>query len=125
MSSPATSSRDMIFSDLFVGDEHLLRHLVWTSAQRLGAEWAWEGGVQAASLVRLRVLFFLLLDRDAVLKDKVLDGWPEWCVAGLERKKAGGFFRHLRGQVIEPWLIDERRCEDDFVSSCIDLYLVM
>ena len=80
---------------------------------------------QAASLVRLRVLFFLLLDRDTVLKDKVLDGWAEWCVAGVERKKAGGFFRHLRGQVIEPWLVDERRCEDDFVSSCIDLYLVM
>ena len=38
--------RDMIFSALFVGDENLLRHLVWTSAQRLGAEWAWEGGVQ-------------------------------------------------------------------------------
>lgn len=38
--------RDMLFSVLFVGDENLLRHLVWTSAQRLGAEWAWEGGVQ-------------------------------------------------------------------------------
>jgi hypothetical protein len=41
--------RDMLFSVLFVGDENLLRHLVWTSAQRLGAEWAWEGGVQVRS----------------------------------------------------------------------------
>ena len=80
---------------------------------------------QCASLVRLRVLFFLLLDRDTALKDKVLLGWPEWCIDAVERKKAGGFFQQLRGQVIEPWLVDERRCEDDFVSSCIDLYLVM
>ncbi len=80
---------------------------------------------QCASLVRLRVLFFLLLDRDTVLKDKVLEGWPEWCVAGVERRKAGGFFQQLKGQIIDPWLVDERRCEDDFVSGCIDLYLVM
>ncbi len=124
MSIPAR--RDMLFSVLFVGDEHLLRHLVWTSAQRLGADWAWEGaGVQGASLVRLRVMFFLLLDRDAALKDKVLEGWPEWCIAGVERGKATGFFRNLGPEVIEPWLVDERRCEDDFLSSCIDLYLVM
>ncbi len=71
------------------------------------------------------MLFFLLLDRDGMLKDKVLEGWPEWCVAGVERQKARGFFLQLREQIIEPWLIDERRCEDDFVSSCIDLYLVM
>jgi hypothetical protein len=45
-SSSTTTRRDMIFSILFTGDEHLIRHLVWTSAQRLGAEWAWEGGVQ-------------------------------------------------------------------------------
>jgi hypothetical protein len=44
-----SSRRDMIFSVLFVGDENLLRHLVWTSAQRLGAEWAWEGGVQVGT----------------------------------------------------------------------------
>ena len=135
--------RDMLFSVLFTGDEHLIRHLVWTSVQRLGAEWAWEGGVQVgslvsfpqqstnsttsqcASIVRLRVMFFLLLDRDTALKDKVLEGWPDWCVAGMERGKAGGFFQQLREQVIEPWLVDERRCEDEFVSMCIDLYLVM
>jgi hypothetical protein len=136
--------RDMLFSVLFTGDEHLVRHLVWTSVQRLGAVWAWEGGVQVsltdadltmlcsnqsavqcASIVRLRVMFFLLLDRDTYLKDKVLEGWPDWCVVGMERGKAGGFFQQLREQVIEPWLVDERRCDDDFVSKCIDLYLVM
>ena len=44
---------------------------------------------------------------------------------GVEQKKAGGFFQLLRGQVIEPWLVDEMKCEDEFVSGCIDLYLVM
>ena len=52
--------RDMIFSVLFVGDENLLRHLVWTSAQRLGAEWAWEGGVQ----VRWIVLPYIAIQSD-------------------------------------------------------------
>ena len=71
------------------------------------------------------MLFFLLLDRDSALKDKVLEGWPEWCVVGVEAQKATKFFQQLRGEIIEPWLVDERRCEDDFVSSCIDLYLVL
>jgi hypothetical protein len=44
MSVPAR--RDMLFSVLFIGDESLLRHLVWMSVQRLRAEWAWDGGVQ-------------------------------------------------------------------------------
>jgi len=48
--------RDMLFSVLFVGDENLLRHLVWTSAQRLGAEWAWEGGVQVRAAQTQHVL---------------------------------------------------------------------
>ena len=115
--------RDMIFCVLYVGDEGLVRHLVADSARRLGAE-GWEAGIAAASLVRLRVMFFLLMDRDTALKQKLLEGWGDLCVPGVEPSKAGVFFGDLRVQVIEPWLIDERRCEDAFVSAVTDLYLV-
>lgn len=113
----------MVFCVLFVGDEHLIRHLVFDSARRLGAE-SWREGIRTASLVRLRVMFFLLADRDPELKGKLLDGWPDLCVAGMEGAKANAFFQALRSEVIDQWLVDERRCEDEFVSNVIDLYLV-
>ena len=113
----------MIFCVLFVGDENLIRHVVWTSAQRLGATWS-HSSVAEASLVRLRVMFFLLMDRDMPLKEKILEGWADYCIVGIESKKASIFFKNLRCDVIDPWLVDERRVEDDFVSACIDLYLV-
>lgn len=115
--------RDMIFCVLFVGDEHLIRFLVAESARRLGAE-DWAEGIRDASLVRLRAMFCLLVDRDAALKAKLLEGWPEMCVVGLEPDKASYFFRELRAQAIEPWLVDERRGEEELLSSVVDLYLV-
>jgi hypothetical protein len=116
--------RDMVFCVLFVGDVQLIRHLVLDSARRLGALEEWAEGVRRASLVRLRVMFFLLMDRDPALKQKLLDGWPDLCVVGVDPHKANAFFRGLGGEVIDPWLVDERRCEDEFVSGVTDLYLV-
>ena len=118
----AFARRDMVFSVLFVGDMHLTRHLVTDAARRLGA--AWEAGIREASLVRLRVMFFLLMDRDMALKQKIVEGWSDLCVVGMDARKAAAFFRSLRAEVIDPWLVDERKCEDDFVSPVIDLNLV-
>jgi hypothetical protein len=115
--------RDMLFCVLYVGDERLLRHIVADSARRLGAE-GWEQGIIGASLVKLRVMFFLLVDRDPALKQRLLDGWSDLCVVGVEPGKANVFFSELRKEVIDPWLVDERRCEDSFVSAVTDLYLV-
>ena len=119
----ACVKRDMVFGVLFVGDERLIRHLVADSARRLGAD-DWAVGIREASLVRLRVMFFLLLDRDAALRGKIAEGWPELCVVPMDPGKAASFFQSLRVEVIGPWLVDERKCEDDFVSHVIDLYLV-
>ena len=116
--------RDMVFCVLFIGDEKLIRHLVLDSVRRLGAAGDWAQGIWAASLIRLRVMFFLLMDRDPVLKQKILDGWPDMCVAGIEPNKANSFFQQLRVDVVDPWLVDERKCEDEFVSGVVDLYLV-
>jgi hypothetical protein len=119
----ACTKRDMVFSVLFVGDEGLIRHLVADSARRLGAS-DWAAGIKEASLIRLRVLFFLLVDRDIALKAKIVDGWPDLCVLAMDPSKAVSFFQSLRVEVIDPWMVDERKCEDDFVSHVVDLYLV-
>jgi len=116
--------RDMVFCVLFVGDEPLIRHLVMDSITRLGAANEWREGIRQAGLVRLRVMFFLLMDRDVALKQKIMQGWPELCVLGIEPKKANTFFGELATDVIEPWLVDERRCDDDLLSKVTDLYLV-
>jgi hypothetical protein len=119
MSAP----RDMVFSVLFIGDQTLLRELVLNSMSRLGAEWNVET-VCALGIQRLRVLFFLLMDRDLALKEKLLDGWREMCVPGLDAGKAERFFMQLRPEIIDPWLIDERKTDDEFVNAVKDLYLV-
>ena len=119
----ACAKRDMVFSVLFVGDERLIRHFVTDSSKRLGAD-DWMAGIQAASLVRLRVMFFLLLDRDSALKSKIVEGWPDLCVAAMDPAKSASFFQSLRAEVIDPWLVDERKDEDEFVSRVVDLYLV-
>ena len=113
----------MVFSVLFVGNEDMLRDMVVNSMHRLGAKWDVER-VCASGLQRLRVLFFLLMDRDMALKEKLLDGWREMCVSGLDPGKAERFFTQLRPEIIDPWLVDERRTESDFVNAVTDLYLV-
>jgi hypothetical protein len=115
--------RDMLFSILFVGDEPLIREIVLGSAHRLGAKRD-MAQVHAAGLLRLRVLFFLLMDRDVALKEKLLDGWKEMCVPGVDAGKAARFFSQLGPEIIEPWLIDERKTEGDFINAVTDLYLV-
>ena len=116
--------KDMLFCVLYVGDEPLIRHLVSDSARRLGALEEWADGIGQASLLRLRVMFFLLMDRDPALKQKLLDGWPDLAVQGADASKMAVFFRELRSEVIEPWLMDERLCEDSFITGVTNLYLV-
>ena len=69
-------------------------------------------------------MFFLLMDRDVRLKAKLLDGWKELCIPGVDRKKAETFFLGLGKEIIIPWLMDERRSANEFISAVTDLYLV-
>lgn len=116
--------RDMLFCVLFVGDEGLIRQLVADMVRRLGAVEDWTEGIRTAGLARLRAMFFLLLDRDIALKEKLLEGWPDLCIPGMDTSKAEYFFSELRTQVIDPWLVDERRAEEELASDVTDLYLV-
>lgn len=116
-------TRDMVFCVLFIGNERFIKDIVKISARELGAEWTDEC-YERASLTKLRVMFFLLLDRDVNLKAKILDGWKELCIPGMDRRKGEGFFLALGKEIIVPWLIDERRTADDFISVITDLYLI-
>jgi hypothetical protein len=116
-------TKDMLFCVLFVGNVNLIRDIVKISAKELGAEWTAEC-YESASLMKLRVMFFLLMDRDVHLKAKLMDGWKELCIPGVERKKAEIFFLSLRKEIIVPWLTDERRSANEFISATTDLYLV-
>jgi hypothetical protein len=116
-------TKDMLFCVLFVGNEALIRDIVKISANELGALWAPES-YDSASLAKLRVMFFLLMDRDVHLKAKLLEGWRELCIPGVERKKAEVFFLGLAKEIIIPWLMDERRSANEFISAITDLYLV-
>ncbi len=116
-------TKDMLFCVLFTGNARLIKDIVKHSAKELGAEWA-DACYELASLTKLRVMFFLLMDRDAKLKAKLLDGWKELCIPGVDRRKGEGFFLALGKEIINPWLMDERRTADDFISAITDLYLV-
>ena len=116
-------TRDMIFCVLFIGNERLIKDLVKTSARELRAEWA-EETYESASLTKLRAMFFLLMDRDAKLKAKLLEGWSELCIPPLDRNKGGGFFLAVGKEIITPWLMDERKTADDLISAITDLYLI-
>ncbi len=116
-------TKDMLFCVLFVGDEALIRGIVKISAKELGALWTDEC-YETASLAKLRVMFFLLMDRDVHLKAKLLEGWKELCIPGVDRKKAEVFFLNLGKEILIPWLMDERRSANELISSITDLYLV-
>jgi hypothetical protein len=116
-------TKDMIFCMLFIGDEALIRDIVKISAAQLGAQWS-PASYDTASLVKLRAMFFLLMDRDVHLKAKLLEGWKELCIPGVERKKGEVFFLNLGKDIIIPWLIDERRSATELISAITDLYLI-
>lgn len=115
--------KDMIFCVLFVGNESLIRSIVKTSAIELNADWGCQD-IDLASITKLRVMFFLLMDRDMKLKAKLLEGWSELCVPGVERDKGERFFLAVGKDIIAPWLKDERLTANDVISSITDLYLI-
>ena len=116
-------TKDMIFCILFIGDERLIRDIVRFSAKEMGAEWTDES-YELASLTKLRAMFFLLMDRDVKLKSKILEGWKELHIPGVDRKKGEGFFLALGKEIIIPWLMDERKTADNLISEITDLYLI-
>lgn len=116
-------TKDMVFCVLFIGNEGLIRDIVKQSATELNAEWSREE-IDFASLTKLRVMFFLLMDRDIQLKAKLLDGWKDLCVPGMDREKGERFFLAIGKEIIFQWLMNERLTADDMISSITDLYLI-
>jgi hypothetical protein len=111
----------MLFRVLYGLDLSITQFYVAQSMKRLGAEWTLRDFEPDLA----RVLFFLLLDRDMVLKQAALDGLPKHCIDPLPARKAESFFLALREEVIEPWLSKETLGVDVFVDMVTNLYLVV
>ena len=121
MSIPMTCKRDMLFRVLYGRDLSLTQFYVLQSMKRLEAEWEPRDFEPDVALT----LFFLLLDRDMVLKQAVLDGLQQHCVDPLPARKAESFFLSLREEVVEPWLSNQSLGVDVFVDRVTNFYLVL
>jgi len=113
-----TCTKDMAFHVLFGPDRSMTTFYVHQSMDRLGA--AWEKREFEPDVAR--VLFFLLLDKDMVLKEAALRGIPKHGVEPMQERKAERFFLSLREEVIEPWLSDERIGTEKLLDNVATLY---
>ncbi len=62
------------------------------------------------------------MDKDMGLKEAALQGIPRHGVEPMAERKAENFFLSMRGEVIEPWLSDERMGPDKFLDMISALY---
>jgi hypothetical protein len=113
-----TCPRDMIFNVLYGPHVSLPTFYVHQSMKRLKAPWQESNFEPDVS----RALFFLLLDRDMVLKEAILKGIQEHGIEPFPARKAEMFFLSLREEVIEPWLCDERITTGQLIDKATSLY---
>ena len=111
----------MLFRVLYGRDLSLTQFYVTQSMKRVEADWKLRDFEPDVA----RVLFFLLMDRDIVLKQAALDGLPQHCIDPLPARKAESFFMSLREEVIEPWLSKESLGVGVFIDMVTNLYLVV
>ena len=114
-----TCVKDMAFHVLYGSNNGLAQFYVLQSMERLGAEWE----IEEYDPYVAQALFFLLLDRDIVLKESVLKGIISQGIDPMPPRKAECFFLNLREEVIEPWLCNERLDISNFLDKVALLYL--
>ena len=110
ISIPMTCSKDLIFNVLYNKNEQLLTDLLEKSSIELNVPWA----TQFMPLETKQVLFFLLLHKDLKLKQQTLTGMKNIGIDPLLNSKAERFFLALEGEIINPWLSDERHSKKNF-----------
>ena len=71
----------------------------------------------------LRVIFFLMLSKDAVMRKKVCEAKISWFLPTLCPYKACNFYENLEGSVIPRWVRDETVGLMDFEELIRDSYL--
>lgn len=121
--SPITHGvgNDLIFNVLYRGDAQLIRALVLESLDRL-QDRVWPRDLPLHNLDLLRAAFFILMNKDLVLKQCALDGLPPF-IAPLDRRKAEAFFLALEPEAVRPFLSDYRRPQRNLVDAIKHLYL--
>lgn len=77
----------------------------------------------STSIAHLRVIFFLLLSRDAVMRKKLCEGKISWFLPTLCPHKACSFYESLESSVIPVWIRDENVAVQEFEEMLRDCYL--
>eukprot|EP00961_Rhodomonas_salina_P128051 1725952-Rhodomonas_salina.1 len=124
MSIPITCSTaqlDYIGSVLYGAHDEQLDQLIASSGKRMAqycnSEFPWrlaELGLADECPRNSKIaVFFLLLNMDMPLKE---------CMRDLCPRKAGGFYRALREDVVPQWINDERHSLQDLVDALRNAY---
>ena len=72
----------------------------------------------------LRAAFFILLNKDEVLKQSTLKGNPQF-ITPLDRLKAAAFFIALKDESIWPFLSNKSTGTEEFIDKIKHLYLAV
>lgn len=72
----------------------------------------------------LRAAFFILLNKDEVLKQSALEGNPPF-ITPFDKRKAAAFFIALEDESIRPFLSNESTGTDEFIDKIKHLYLAV
>jgi hypothetical protein len=111
----------------------LLVTLILESKRNIASDFATSGvrnalGCFAVSaggtaISTLRVIFFLLLSKDAIMRRKLCEVQITWFLPMLCPHKACGLYESLEGSVIPKWIRNEAVTILDFEETLRDLYL--
>ena len=115
------------------GGETILRGLIMDSIRNIGEDFPTEGVRKAltmlvpppvASMAHLRVLFFILLNKDSRMRVRLCQERVAWYLPVLCPHKACSLYEQLRETVVPGWIRDERVGVMDMEERLRDAYLV-
>ena len=126
--------KDPVMFVLYSGhSSQLLCALIQESKQNISDEYATDGvrcalesfevSANGTALSMLRVIFFLLLSKDASMRKKLCEVQITWFLPTLCPHKACVFYENLEGSVIPKWVRDETLGLLEFEDVLRDSYL--
>ena len=119
-STPMTCSY-IIFNVLYQTDPCLIHNMIVGSLDRL-QDTSCQLPLHDHQL--LRAAFFILLNKDEVLKQSTLKGNPQF-ITPLDRLKAAAFFIALKDESIWPFLSNKSTGTEEFIDKIKHLYLAV
>ena len=134
MQCQSTQYQDALVHVLYSGGaEGVLRGLIMDSIRSIGEDFPTDGVRRAltmlvphpgASMAHLRVLFFLLLNKDSRMRVRLCQERVAWYLPVLCPHKGCSLYEQLRESVVPAWIRDERVGVLEMEERLRDAYLV-